>query len=128
MGEKYSSAGATLGESLPQDGEEKVEGRRLSTVLLPSPDGEQAERDRVHRVVALAQQFAVRFTAVEQVRLAVMDQLSRQRLPTGRRVRLALAAAWSGNHDIAEDMTVALTAQLEAPATERLRELQSHRP
>jgi hypothetical protein len=27
-----------------------------------------------------------------------------------------------------EDMTVALTAELEGPAIERLRELQSHRP
>jgi hypothetical protein len=34
MGEKYSSAGATFGESLPQDGDESVEGRSLSTVLL----------------------------------------------------------------------------------------------
>jgi hypothetical protein len=128
MGEKYSSAGATFGESLPQDGDESVEGRSLSTVLLFSPDGEKAERDRVRRVVALAQQYADRFTTVEQVRFAVVDQLSRQRLPTGRRVRLALAAAWSGHLHIAEDMTVALTAELEGPAIERLRELQSHRP
>jgi len=128
MGEKYSSAGATFGESLPQDGDESVEGRSLSTVLLFSPDGGRAERDRVRRVVALAQQYADRFTTVEQVRFAVVDQLSQQRLPTGRRVRLALAAAWSGQHDVAENMTVALTAELEAPAIERLRELQSHRP
>jgi len=58
----------------------------------------------------------------------VVDQLSRERLPTGRRVKLGLAAAWSGQEDIAEDMAIALTAELEAPAIARLRELQSHRP
>ena len=97
-------------------------------VLLFWDDGELQERHRVQRVVALAQEFADRFTTVDQVRRAVVDKLTSERLPTGRRVNLALAAAWSGQQDIAEDMTVALTAQLEARATERLRELQSHRP
>ena len=58
----------------------------------------------------------------------MVDRLSRELLVTGLRVKLGLAAAWSGQHDIAEGMTVALTAELEAPAIERLRELQSHRP
>jgi hypothetical protein len=128
MGEKYSSAGATLGQFLPLQGDHSMEGRQLKGVLLFWDDGERQERHRVERVVALAQQFAVRFTTVEQVRLAVVDQLSRERLPTGRRVKLALAAAWCGHHDVAENMTVALAAELEAPALERLRELQSHRP
>jgi hypothetical protein len=98
-------------------------------VLLFSPDGEQAERQRVERVVALAQEFADRFTTVYQVRrLVVVEQLSRHRLATGHRVGLALAAAWSGQHDIAENTAIALAAELEAPAIERLRELQSHRP
>ena len=128
MGEKYSRSAATLGQFLPGGGDRSIEGRQLKAVLLFFPDGEQAERRRVQRVVAFAQQFAERFTTVEQVRLAVVDQLSRERLPTGRRVKLALAAAWSGHLHIAEDMTVALTAELEAPALERLRELQAHRP
>ena len=116
MGQKYSSAGATPGQFLPLKGDHSVEGRQLKGVLLFWDDGERQERHRVERVVALAQQFAVRFTTVEQVRLAVVDQLSRERLPTGRRVKLGLAAAWSGREDIAEDMAIALTAELEAPA------------
>jgi len=83
----------------------------------------------VERVVDLAQEFADRFTTVDQVRrLVVMEQLSEHRLVTGHRVGFALAAAWTGQHDIAEDMAIPLTAELEAPAMERLRELQSHRP
>jgi len=129
MGEKYSRSAATLGQFLPGDGDRSIEGRQLKAVLLFFPDGEQAERHRVERVVDLAQGFADRFTTVDQVRrLVVMEQLSEHRLVTGHRVGLALAAAWSGQHDIAKDMAIALTAELEAPAMERLRELQSHRP
>jgi hypothetical protein len=129
MGEKYSRSAATLGQFLPKDGDVSIAGRQLSAVLLFSPDGEQAERQRVERVVALAQEFADRFTTVYQVRrLVVAEQLSRHRLATGHRVGLALAAAWSGQHDIAENTAIALAAELEAPAIERLRELQSHRP
>ena len=128
MGEKYSSAGATLGQFLPVAWDESLQGRQLRAVMLFWKDGQQAERHRVERVVALAQQFAVRFTTVDQVRRQVVDRLSRELLVTGLRVKLGLAAAWSEQHDIAEDMTVALTAELEAPALERFRELQSHRP
>jgi hypothetical protein len=128
MGEKYSRSAATLGQFLPGDGDRSIEGRQLKAVLLFFADGEQAERHRIERVVALAEQFADRFTTVYQVRRAVVDQLNQERLAKGHRVELALAAAWSGQHDTAEDKTVALTVELEAPALERLRELQSHRP
>ena len=128
MGEKYSRSAATLGEFLPGGGDRSIEGRQLKAVLLFFPDGEQAERQRVERVVALAEQFGDRFTTVDQVRRAVVDQLTRERLAKGHRVELALAAAWSGEHDIAEGMAFALTAELEAPALARLRELQAQRP
>ena len=76
----------------------------------------------------IPEEFADRFASVDQVRRAVVDKLTSERLPTGRRVTLALAAAWSGQHDIAENTASPLAAELEAPAIERLRELQSHRP
>ena len=128
MGEKYFPDAATLGQFFPVQGDHSLQGRQLRAVLLFFPDGEQAEQQRVERVVALAEQFGDRFTTVDQVRRAVVDKLTRERLAKGHRVELALAAAWSGEHDIAEDMAIALTAELEAPALERLRELQSHRP
>lgn len=129
MGEKYSRVAATLGQYLPVRGDDTVEGRQLTGVLLFWEDGEVKEQQRVERVVAMAQQFADRFTTVDQVRRAVVDELSEDdRLVTGLRVDLGLAAAWSGQQTIAERMVTELAAELDAPAIERLRELQSRRP
>ena len=58
MGESYSRSAATLGQFLPKHGDVSIAGRQLRAVLLFFPDGEQAERHRVERVVALAQEFA----------------------------------------------------------------------
>lgn len=128
MGEKYSRGAATLGQFLPVHGDHSVQGRQLKGVLLFGEDGERRERYRVERVVAMAQQVADRFTTVDQVRLAVVDQLSREVLVPGLRVKLGLAAAWSGRQDVADDMAVVLANEIEVPAVERFRELQSHRP
>lgn len=91
-----------------------VEGRQLTGVLLFWDDGEVKEQQRVERVVAMAQRFADRFTTVDQVRRAVVDELSEaDRLVTGRRVKLGLAAAWSGQQTIAEHMVTELAAELD---------------
>ena len=128
MGAKYFPDAATLGQFLPVQGDHSTEGRQLKGVLLFWADGEQAERHRVGRVVGLAQEFADRFTTLDQVRTAVVDQLTGERLPVGHRVHLALAAAWSGQPDIAARASAELTDQLDSAARDRLQELQAHLP
>ncbi len=128
MGATYSPDAATLGQFLPVLGDHSTEGRQLKGVLLFWADGEQAERNRVGRVVALAQEFADRFTTLDQVRRSVVDQLTGERLALGHRVHLALAAAWSGQRDIAARAAVELTDQLDSAAMDRLRELQARLP
>ena len=101
LGEKYSKVAATLGQFLPVAWDESLQGRQLRAVMLFWNDGEQAERSRVERVVALAQEFADRFTTVDQVRRRVVEQLSTEPLAIGHQVKLALAAAWTGQADAA---------------------------
>ena len=128
LGEKYSKAAATLGQFLPVAWDESLDGRQLRAVMLFWKDGEQAERHRVHRVVALAQEFADRLTDVDQVRRRVVEKLSTEHLAIGHQVKLGLAAAWTGQHEVVARMAAELDAELEAPAILRLRELQSRHP
>ena len=129
MSERYHGDMATLGQFLPLEGDHSLEGRQLKASLLFWEDGEVRERHRVQRVVALAQEFANRFTTVEQVRQSEVEyHLSSFRLATGHRVQLAVAAAWTGRHDVAARMVDELAAALDPPAMQRLRETQSHRP
>jgi len=128
LGEKYRKSMGTLGRLLPFSGKNTLEERQLKAVLLFFNDGEQAERRRVERVVALAQEYAQQFPNVDALRRRVVHQLSGERLATGHRVRLGLAAAWTGEYEIADRMAEELTALCPAPAMERLRELQARHP
>jgi len=128
LGEKYSKSMGTLGPLLPRSGEITLAERQLRSVLLFSDGGEEAERRRVERVVALAQEYAQQVPTLDALRRRVVRQLSSERLATGHRVRLALAGAWTGEYGIADRMAEELTALCPAPALERLRELQSRHP
>ena len=68
LGEKYSKSMGTLGRLLPLSGKNTLAERQLKTVLLFFDDGEQAERHRVERVVALAQEYAKQFPTVDALR------------------------------------------------------------
>jgi hypothetical protein len=128
LGVKYRRSMGTLGEILPFSGKNTLEERQLKAVLLFFNDGEQAERRRVERVVALAQEYAQQFPTVDTLRRRVVDELSGEPLMMGHRVRLGLAAAWTGEYEIANRMMEELTALCPAPALERLRKLQSRQP
>ena len=120
LGAEYSKSGVTLGQFLPVAGDQSLEGRQLRAVLLFSDDGEQAERHRVERVVALAQEYADQHPTVQALRRQVVDQLIREQLAKGHRVRLALAAAWSGQEEIADRVTREFPAGLPAASLELL--------
>lgn len=71
LGEKYSKSMGTLGPLLPRSGEITLAERQLRSVLLFSDDGEQAERRRVERVVALAQEYAQQVPTLDALRRRV---------------------------------------------------------
>jgi hypothetical protein len=124
LSERYSKAAVTLGQPLPPPGDTSLEGRRLRAVLLFGPDGEEAERQRVRQVVERAEAFAAQTPDPAASRRRVVDQLSQQHLATGHRVKLALAAAWTEQPDIAARATADLARELPTEALQRLEELQ----
>jgi hypothetical protein len=122
LGERYSKASVTIGQPLPEPGDTSLEGRRLRAVLLFGPDGAEAERERVRQVVERAHAFAAQVPNPSAVRRAVVEQLTREHLTTGHRVKLALAAAWIGQSDIAAQTVRELASDLSDAAMQRLAE------
>jgi hypothetical protein len=128
LGVKYRRSMGTIGRNVPFSGKNTLQERQLTGVLLFWGDGEQAERRRVERVVALAQEYAGQFSNVDAVRRRVVDELSGEPLMMGHRVRLGLAAAWTGENEIADRMVDEVSVLCPAPAADRMRELQSRQP
>jgi hypothetical protein len=125
FGERYSKAALSLREFLPRADDTGVAGRQLRAVMLFWENGKEAERHRVRRVVASADEFAAPFSGVDEVRRRIVEERSSERLVTGHRVELALAASWTGRPDIVERLTRELDAELDPPARARLNEILS---